>query len=177
MSGRGAAGHLPTPSQTVGPFLSIGLDWGPAGTRVVEPGSPGAVTVGGRVFDGDGDPVPDALIETWQSDGRFAGFGRCVTGPAGEWSVTTRKPAPAPAGAGQVEAPHLDLAVFARGLLRHLVTRCYFGDEPGANAADPVLAGLADDAARATLIARPVEGGYRLDIRLRGDGETVFFDV
>lgn len=169
--------HSPTPSQTVGPFLHIGLDWGPEGAAVVAPGTPGAVTVGGRVLDGAGDSVCDALIETWQNDGDFSGLGRCPTGPAGEWQVVTRKPGPSPAGDGGQEAPHLDISVFARGLLHRVVTRLYFPDEPEANASDPVLCSLHDDAARATLVAAATGGGYRLDIHLQGPEETVFFRV
>ncbi|HZI37151.1 MAG TPA: protocatechuate 3,4-dioxygenase subunit alpha, partial [Acidimicrobiia bacterium] len=85
------------------------------------------------------------------------------------------KPAPLPAPDGSTEAPHVDVSVFARGLLHRLVTRIYFADEEVANKADPVLAALPDDGARATLVARPVDGGYRIDIHLQGSNETVFF--
>jgi protocatechuate 3,4-dioxygenase alpha subunit len=168
-----------TPAQTVGPFLSLGLDW-PDGPSVVDPGTPGAIRIGGRLLDGQGEPVGDGLVETWQPgpDGRFPaagdafrGFGRCLTAADGSWEVVTLKPGPPGAG----EAPHLDVSVFARGLLHRLVTRIYFGDEDAANAADPVLRSLPDDAARATLRAQPVAGGYRLDIHLQGPRETVFF--
>lgn len=182
---------LPTPAQTVGPYLSIGMSWSD-GPNVVEPGSRGAIRIGGRLLDGHGDPVPDGLIETWQADpdGRFdhpddrrgsipgfRAFGRCLTGPGGEWRIVTRKPGPLPTPGGETEAPHVDVSVFARGLLHRLVTRIYFPDETAANAADPVLRSLVDDAARATLVAAAVEGGYRLDIRLQGPDETVFFVV
>ena len=176
-----------TPAQTVGPFLSIGLAW-PDGPDVVDPAAPGAIRIGGRLFDGQGEPVGDGMIETWQADpdGRFPppglpqagdvfrGFGRCLTTAAGGWEIVTRKPGPLPAGNGH-EAPHIDVSVFARGLLHRLVTRIYFADEEGANAGDPVLAALPDEAARATLLARPVDGGYRIDIHLQGPHETVFF--
>jgi protocatechuate 3,4-dioxygenase alpha subunit len=175
-----------TPAQTVGPFLSLGLTW-PDGPCVVDPATPGAIRIGGRLLDGRGDPVGDGLVETWQADpaGRFPqpgdadtafrGFGRCLTNPQGAWEIVTLKPAALPASGGGAEAPHLDVSVFARGLLHRLVTRIYFADETEANAADPVLSALPDDAARATLIARGVDGGYRIDIQLQGPHETVFF--
>jgi protocatechuate 3,4-dioxygenase, alpha subunit len=187
----------PTPSQTVGPFFAIGLPW-PDGPYVVPERTPGAIAISGRVLDGAGDPVPDAVVETWQAapDGTFAhpddprparpdagatapfrGFARCPTGPDGGYRIVTLRPASLPCGDGQVEAPHLDVSVFARGLLDRVVTRIYFPDEVAANAADPVLSGLAEPARWATLIARPGEGGLRFDIRLQGEGETVFFDV
>ena len=160
----------PTPPQTVGPFFSIGLPWddGPA---VVEPGSAAAIAVRGTVFDGEGAPVPDAIVETWQADPAppARAFGRCPTDAGGRWEIVTRKPA----GAGG-EAPHIAVAVFARGLLDRVPTRIYFGDEEAANAADPLLSTL-DPERRATLIAAAEPGGYRFDIHLQGDHETVFF--
>jgi protocatechuate 3,4-dioxygenase alpha subunit len=180
---------LPTPAQTVGPFLSLGLAW-PDGPCVVDPAHPDAVRIGGRLLDGNGDPVADGLIETWQADpdGRFPdpagappdptafrGFGRCLTDATGTWEIVTVKPATLPAPDGATEAPHLDVSVFARGLLHRLVTRIYFADEAVANAADPVLRTLPDDAARATLVATAVDGGYHIDIHLQGPHETVFF--
>jgi protocatechuate 3,4-dioxygenase, alpha subunit len=182
---------LPTPAQTVGPFLSIGLTW-PDGPHVVEPGSPGAIRIGGRLLDGRGDPVADGLVETWQADpdgcfdhpddprGRapdFRGFGRCLTDRAGHWEIVTRKPGLLPTPAGEIEAPHVDVSVFARGLLHRLVTRIYFSDEEEANAGDPVLRRLSDAAARLTLVAAAVDGGYRIDIHLQGPDETVFFTL
>jgi protocatechuate 3,4-dioxygenase, alpha subunit len=183
-----------TPSQTVGPFLAIGLPW-PDGPFVVPEGTPGAVAIAGRVFDGHGDPVPDALVETWQADpdgrfshpddprgaaGTFRGFGRCPTGPDGSYRIVTLKPGPLPCPDGSTEAPHLNVSVFARGLLDRVVTRIYFPGEVAANDADPVLAGLGDPVRVATLVAQTVagsQGELRFDIRLQGDGETVFFDV
>jgi protocatechuate 3,4-dioxygenase alpha subunit len=163
-----------TPSQTVGPFFAIGLPW-PDGPTVVEPGSEGAIAVHGTVYDGDGAPVPDALVETWQADPAppARGFGRCPTDAEGRWEIVTRKPA----GAGG-EAPHIAVAVFARGLLHRVPTRIYFADEPEANAADPVLASL-DAARRATLIAQPdgSGGAYTFDIHLQGEHETAFFEL
>ena len=161
----------PTPPQTVGPFFSIGLPW-PDGPAVAEPGSDGVIALRGAVLDGEGAPVPDALIETWQTDPAppARGFGRCPTDAQGRWQIVTRKPA-----ATGGEAPHVAVAVFARGLLHRLATRVYFADEPSANAADPVLAALGEHE-RATLLAEPDgRGGYTFDIHLQGDHETAFF--
>jgi protocatechuate 3,4-dioxygenase, alpha subunit len=187
-----------TPSQTVGPFLAIGLPW-PDGPFVVPEGTEGAITITGRVLDGAGEPVPDALVETWQADpaGRFShpddprgvpgapgpafrGFGRCPTRADGSYRIVTLKPGPLPCPGGGTEAPHLDVSVFARGLLDRVVTRIYFPGEAGANAADPVLASIGDPARAATLVARAdpgVAGQLRFDIHLQGEHETVFFDV
>jgi protocatechuate 3,4-dioxygenase alpha subunit len=177
-----------TPSQTAGPYHTLGLTW-PDGPSVVGAGTPGAVWLRGRLFDGRGDPISDGLIETWQADpdgrfdqtgsGLFRGFGRCATGPDGGYAILTLKPGPIPtAGIGlDRQAPHIDVSVFARGMLKRAVTRIYFADEADANAADPVLAGIADPAARASLVAEVTDDGYRFDIRLQGDGETVFFDI
>jgi protocatechuate 3,4-dioxygenase alpha subunit len=156
----------PTPPQTVGPFFAIGLPW-PDGPFVVARGDEGAIALHGRVFDGEGAPVPDALVETWQK----AGFGRCPTDADGRWEIVTRKPA-----AVGGEAPHVAVAVFARGLLDRLPTRLYFGDEADANAADPLLSGLEPER-RETLIAAAEDGGYRFDIHLQGDHETVFLGL
>jgi protocatechuate 3,4-dioxygenase alpha subunit len=172
-----------TPSQTVGPFLHIALVW-EDGSDVVPEGTPGAVWLHGHVYDGAGQPVADALVETWQADpagdfehpADFRGFGRSATGSAGEWGVRTLKPGVVRAPDGTTQAPHVDVSVFARGLLDRVVTRVYFDDEADANRADPVLATLAEER-RGTLIAGTVEGGYRFDIRLQGEAETVFFDV
>ncbi len=168
-----------TPSQTVGPYLAIGLLW-QDGPDVVPEGTPGAV-------------VTDALVETWQADpdGRFdhpddprgavarpgfRGFGRSET-VSGEFAVCTLKPGRVPDGEGGLQAPHLDVSVFARGLLDRVVTRICFADEVGANAEDVVLRSLPSDEERATLLAEVTDDGYRLDIRLQGPGETVFFTV
>lgn len=182
-----------TPSQTVGPFLSIGLPWS-AGEHVVPEGTPGAFRLSGAIHDGGGGLVPDALVETWQADpaGRFAdlndhggsselegfrGFGRSGYEEGdGTWSVLTVKPGPVPWLDGRLQAPHVDVSVFARGLLLRLVTRIYFADEEEANAVDPVLGSVAADR-RATLLAQPSDGGYRFDIRLQGPDETIFFAI
>ena len=181
-----------TPSATVGPFFAYMLT--PKG-RYPVPDAFSAdlvgaaaiegerITISGRVTDGEGAPVPDAMVEIWQADahgsfaharGRggntgFLGFGRADTDADGVFAFKTIKP-----GAGAGAAPHIDVAVFARGLLNHLVTRIYFADEP-ANAHDPGLAHV-PEARRATLLAQSMSrGAYRFDIRLQGENETVFF--
>ena len=156
----------PTPPQTVGPFFSIGLCTRPQHELVPER-SEGAMTIRGRVTDGDGEPVPDAVVEAWDRGGRR--FGRCGTDAAGAYRLVSARPA---GGGGQ--APHLAVLVFARGLLKPLITRIYLPDEEDANAADPVLSAL-DPGERATLVARPDGDGLRFDIRLQGDGQTTFF--
>jgi len=162
-----------TPSQTVGPFLHLALA-DPALRHPVAPDDPDAVTVGGTVVDGAGAPVPDALIETWQAGGPFA---RCPTGPDGRWDVRTVKPPGVPTRDGTPQAPHLVVSIFARGLLDRLVTRVYFGDEESANAADPTLDVVGPQ--RRDLLVAPLVGSreYRLDIRLQGADESVFFAI
>lgn len=185
--------HPTTPSQTVGPYFSIGLPWA-AGPHAVAPGTPGALTIRGRVLDGAGQAVPDHLIETWQADpdGRFAdlwghggptalagyrGFARCGAEDGdGTFSILTVKPGVVPGPGGGPQAPHIDVSLFARGLLQRVVTRIYFADEPEANAGDPVLQAV-PAARRDTLLARTTADGYHFDIRLQGDRETVFFAV
>jgi protocatechuate 3,4-dioxygenase, alpha subunit len=183
-----------TPSQTVGPFLSLVLPW-PDGPYVVEETDPDAIRIFGVVYDGSGVPVGDALIETWQADPdghfnhpddprekataggpAFRGFGRCPTAGDGTYRIVTRRPGPVPAADGTPQAPHIDVSVFARGLLNRVVTRIYFPEEDAANAADPVLNSVPAER-RATLIAEPAEGGYRFDVRLQGAHETVFFAI
>jgi protocatechuate 3,4-dioxygenase alpha subunit len=185
--------HPLTPSQTVGPFLHIALAWDDGGD-VVPQGDAGAVWLRGQVYDGAGAPLPDAMVETWQADaeGRFShpddprgavvapdgfrGFGRCTTGPDGEWAIRTVKPGALPTAGGQSQAPHVDVSVFARGLLDRVVTRLYFSDEADANDTDPVLRSIAEHR-RGTLVAQRIADGYQFDVRLQGDGETVFFDL
>jgi protocatechuate 3,4-dioxygenase alpha subunit len=182
-----------TPSQTVGPFFKYGLtpngayDWNDAFTNnlVTADTSGDRIRVEGRVFDGDGKPIPDCMLEIWQADaqGRFSdpqdkralknssfkGFGRCGTDPNGGYAFDTIKPGSVPDPDGKPQAPHL----------LHLYTRIYLDGEAG-NAADPILALVPADR-RATLIATRKPGGgnavYQLDIRLQGDDETVFFDI
>jgi protocatechuate 3,4-dioxygenase alpha subunit len=144
----------------------------------------GATPVGGRLFDGSGAPVTDALVEFWQADENgcfppdsgagWRGFTRSLTDPAGAWELLTVKPGRVPTAAGVLQAPHIDVSIFARGLLQRLVTRIYFADEIEANENDPVLADVGPERAL-TLVAVPAGGGYSLDIRLQGEGETVFF--
>lgn len=177
---------LRTPSQTVGPYLSIAMRWAD-GPYVVPERTPGAVWVRGRLLDGAGAPINDGVIETWQPDpdgafpvdpdaASFRGYGRSTTDARGEWGILTLKPGRIPDAGGAPAAPYVSVAVFARGLLKPAWTRIYFGDEDEANAADSVL-GLVPPTRRSTLIAESRADGYRLEIRLQGRDETVFFDV
>jgi protocatechuate 3,4-dioxygenase alpha subunit len=153
-----------TPSQTVGPYLALALpgdEW-PYAER-------GGVRIAGQVLDGEGAPVPDALVETWQL--RPRAFARCASDDDGTWFVEVPTPE-----AVNGQAPHLAVNVFARGLLHRVVTRIYLPDHAEANAADPVLARVPAER-RDTLIAGRSDDGYRFDIWLQGPGETVFFDV
>jgi protocatechuate 3,4-dioxygenase alpha subunit len=161
--------RVPTPSQTVGPFFGFALPFD-QGSDAVPPGSPGAVRIEGQVLDGAGQAVPDALLELWHGDQ----FARCRTDGEGAFHFTVRKPPPARGTDGRESAPHLTVAVFARGLLRHLLTRVYFPDEEAANATDPVLK-LVEPGQRHTLIARRDGAILNFDIRLQGRNETVFF--
>jgi protocatechuate 3,4-dioxygenase alpha subunit len=173
-----------TPSQTVGPFFSIGLPW-EAGPGVVDEGAAGALIIRGVVLDGDGDPVPDAIVETWQPDAEgsfetrpdFRGFARAATEDGtGQWWIRTIRPAAVPGPDGSTQAPHLAVSVFARGLLHRVVTRMYFPEDGDLQAVDPVLAAVPAQR-RGTLIAERTDDGYRFDIRLQGDDETVFFAI
>ncbi|MEO8156869.1 MAG: protocatechuate 3,4-dioxygenase subunit alpha [Betaproteobacteria bacterium] len=180
-----------TASQTVGPFFHIGLEHLFGGD--LAPGVPAQekVVFHGRVLDGDGKPVNDAVLEIWHADrhGKYAhpddtqdkpvtpgfkGFGRVATDDRGEFRFTTVKPGGLPGPHGMPQAPHLLVAVFMRGLLIHLVTRIYFPDEP-ANADDPVLQ-LVPAARRATLIASKMADALQWNVILQGDKETVFFE-
>jgi protocatechuate 3,4-dioxygenase, alpha subunit len=183
----------PTPSQTVGPYFAIGLPWA-EGPHAVALGTPGAITIAGIVYDGAGEPVHDHLIETWQADpdGRFRdlhgygeqsqlegfrGFARCGAEDGdGSFELVTVKPGRVRTWDGALQAPHIDVSVFARGMLHRCVTRIYFGDEQLANETDRLLCSVPADR-RQTLIAKPDGDGYRFDIRLQGPGETVFFDI
>lgn len=182
-----------TPCQTVGPFFAILV---PERGRLslVTAGTPGQrVAIEGTIRDGAGRPIPDALVEIWQAnatghynhpddariaepDTTFAGFGRVHADAEGCFAVETIKPGPVPGPGGRLQAPHVLVGLFARGLLTRLVTRIYFEDEP-ANAQDPILAEVAPDR-RPTLVAvRRDPGRYSHAIVLQGLGETVFFDV
>jgi protocatechuate 3,4-dioxygenase alpha subunit len=175
---------VPTPSQTAGPFLSIGTSW-LAGTTASTPPATGLVTVSGHVFDGAGTPVTDAVLEFWQADaeGRYppdteagwTGFARAFTDHEGGYRLSTVLPAGVPAGDGRPQAPHIDVSIFARGLMQRLVTRIYFSDSEAANAVDPVLASLPDPATASRMIAQAGPEGYELDLRLQGAEESVFF--
>ncbi|KID29864.1 protocatechuate 3,4-dioxygenase subunit alpha [Prauserella rugosa] len=172
----------PTPGQTVGPFFHYALPYDD-GPRLSPPGSAGSIRLHGTVYDGAGEPVPDALLELRQADaagriarsegslhrdGRFTGWGRAATDTAGRYAFTTVEPAPARAGA----AAYFAVTVFARGLLDRLFTRIYV-PAPGLET-DPVLSELPEER-RATLVAvREADGGLRHDIRLQGEHETVF---
>jgi protocatechuate 3,4-dioxygenase, alpha subunit len=155
-----------TPSQTVGPYYSIGL-CRRVENELVHADDPRAIRVIGRLLDGDEQPVGDGMIEVWQAaDGLW---GRCGTDADGGFSFLAPKPP-----ASGAEAPHLDVYVFARGLLKHQLTQMYFPDEAEANAADPLLSSL-PDADRAALVAEREDGAVRFDIRMQGDRQTVFF--
>lgn len=197
-----------TPSQTVGPFFAYGLTpkgrahWDPNGTyawketvgdNLVTPDAEGQkIRLEGRITDGDGAPIGDAMIEIWQADaqGRYAsprdprrpsnakfkGFGRSATDKDGMFGFETVKPGPVPGQGGKSQAPHVVFCIYSRGMLRQVYTRCYFPDE-AANASDQIL-NLVPADRRQTLIAKKGQGNaYRFDIRMQGDGETVFFDI
>ena len=190
-----------TPSQTVGPYLHLGLTQGVFGApeifgpAVADAGAPGThIRIEGRVLDGEGNVLPDALIETWQADGEgryahpadgrppasnsFRGFGRCPTAKDGTFHIATIRPGRVPGPNGTTQAPHINVSVLARGVLKRLFTRIYFAGDP-ANASDPILALVPADR-RDTLLAKPdpkAPNVFRFDIRLQGADETVFFDA
>jgi protocatechuate 3,4-dioxygenase alpha subunit len=182
----------PTPSQTIGPFFHDAL-LDEVRSELVPPDHPGAIRIVGTVYDGAGEVVPDAMVEIWQAnaagrynhpaddredlplDEEFSGFGRSGTDANGGFSFSTVKPGLVPAPDGGFQAPHVMVSVFARGLLKRLVSRIYFPDEEEANAVDPVLSSIEDQELRRTLIARDEGGALRFDIRLQGDGQTAFF--
>lgn len=191
-----------TPSQTVGPYFKYGLTpgadyaWNDAFSNdlVTSDVSGERIRIVGQVFDGEGKVIPDSMMEIWQADaqGRFAdpqdtraapnaafkGFGRCGADANGGFEFRTIKPGPVPGPGGKPQAPHILLAIFARGMTQQAITRIYFADEP-ANAADPIMARVPAER-RATLIAVREAGEsvtYRFDVHLQGDRETVFFDL
>jgi protocatechuate 3,4-dioxygenase, alpha subunit len=194
-----------TPSQTAGPYVHIGLAPGAAGFKLFDqelgqviaaPDVPGErITVSGRVLDGTGAPVKDVLIEVWQADAHgiyphpedpraadcargFRGWGRVITEfETGEWSFATIKPGPVPMRQG-AQAPHLTLWLVARGINIGLATRMYFPEDASQHEADPVLRSIEQRHRVTTLVAeRAGPGQYRFDIRLQGEGETVFIDI
>jgi protocatechuate 3,4-dioxygenase, alpha subunit len=166
-----ASRRAPTPSQTVGPFSGFALPFlGDA--DAVTAGSEGAQRMEGQLLDGAGQPVPGSLVEVWQGEQ----FARCHTDGEGAFHFNVRKPLAVRRSDGRVRAPHLNVTIFARGLLRHLATFVYFPDEEEANLADPVLE-LLEPVSRETLIAGRDGDVLRFDIRLQGEGETTFFAV
>ena len=193
-----AARRGTTPSQTIGPFHRIMVPW-EGGAELVAPDDPNAIRIEGRILDGAGQPVDDSVVEIWQANvhGRYAhaedtrevplvasfdGFGRAITDADGRFTIVTVKPGDVPGPWESVQAPHISLSVFARGLLKQLATRLYFSDEAAANGKDPVLLSIEDTERRETLIAVRREGEgtppvYDFDIHLQGEHETVFFDV
>ncbi len=184
-----------TTSQTVGPFFRIGFEWLNRDNLVGEGVSGERVTIQGRVFDGDGVPVPDALMEIWQANAHgkydhpedtqdkpleagFRGYGRVPVSSEGLFRLATIRPGPVPGPKGKEQAPHLVISIFMRGLLKRLVTRMYFPDDPR-NDSDPIL-NLVEPARRSTLIASKTAGGpgtLEWNVVLQGPEETVFFDV
>ena len=185
----------PTASQTVGPFFHLGLVYLERETFVPEGVSGERITIRGKVFDGDRNVVPDAVLEIWQADSagqypselpappsaspRFLGFGRIETDDQGEFCFTTIKPGRVRSPDGSMQAPHLVITLFSRGLLKPLHTRLYFPDQAG-NADDPVLK-LVPAERRSTLVATPsadpgAASVLYWNIVMQGDGETVFFD-
>lgn len=194
-----------SPSQTIGPYFAICLTpermgrEGIVSNRLIDRSTPGEhVRIQGRVIDGAGEGVSDALVELWQAnaagryrhpedareelplDEGFTGFGRCMTDEEGTFSFVTVKPGQVPGQGNRLQAPHVSLIVHARGMLSHAFTRFYFSDEEKANAEDPVLSSI-EEARRPTLVAQREETAdgivYRIDIVLQGEGETVFFDA
>jgi protocatechuate 3,4-dioxygenase alpha subunit len=190
--------RVPTASQTVGPFFAVGLNH-PELADLTRGGKAEGETIfiEGQVRDGDGVGVADAMLEIWQAnaagkydhaedrqekprDPHFSGFGRVFTDRSGRYRFTTIRPGAVPGRGNALQAPHIVMIVFARGLLKHLVTRIYFADLVQANAADPVLGKIEDEAARRSLLAKPSDGPtpiYRFDVVLQGEGETAFFDL
>ncbi|WP_173403091.1 protocatechuate 3,4-dioxygenase subunit alpha [Arthrobacter sp. I3] len=183
-----AVGKLtPTPGQTVGPFYGYALPFA-KDRELVAPGSPGSIRLQGTVYDGAGHPIPDAILEIWQADAdgkvphrtgslvrdgyTFTGFGRSAVGNTGVFTFTTVKPGPTEEGA----APFIAVAVFARGLMNRLFTRVYLPEDEEALAKDPLLSSLDPDRRRTLIARRDPDGGLSWDIRLQGDGETVFLD-
>lgn len=182
----------PTPGQTVGPFYGYALPY-EKDRELLAPGSPGSIRLQGTVYDGAGHPIPDAILEIWQpdSDGKvvqrtgslvrdgytFTGFGRSAVGNTGVYTFTTVNPGSTePVPGKPASAPFISVAVFARGLMNRLFTRVYLPENEEALAADPLLSSL-DPERRSTLIARrDADGGLTWDIRLQGEGETVFLD-
>jgi protocatechuate 3,4-dioxygenase, alpha subunit len=189
-----------TASQTAGPYVHIGLAPGAAGFDIYRrelghdiagPHAAGQrITVSGIVYDGLGEPVKDILIETWQANAAgvypgmgpveegFVGWGRAISDfQTGLFTFQTVKPGPVMGRHGRMMAPHISFWLVSRGINIGLATRMYFADEAEANAADEVLNTVVPPKRRATMLATPDGSGYRFDIRLQGEGETVFLDI
>ncbi|MBK1657814.1 protocatechuate 3,4-dioxygenase subunit alpha [Paracraurococcus ruber] len=172
-----------TASQTIGPYWHLIEHAEMADLTRFGPGEEMGerITVTGRITDGAGAPVSDAAVEIWQAspppDDRFPGYGRCATDGEGRFRFVTLRPEPVPGLGNQTQAPHLSIVLLARGLMTALRTRLYFAGE-ALNETDPLLASIEDPAERATLVAQPAgPGTWTLDIRLQGEGETVFLEV
>ncbi len=177
----------PTPGQTVGPFYGYALPYN-KDRELLAPGTPDSIRLQGTVYDGAGHPIPDAILEIWQADAEgnvphrtgslvrdgytFTGFGRSAVGHTGVYTFTTVNPGPTKAGA----APFISVVVFARGLMNRLFTRVYLPENEDALAADPLLRSLEPERRRTLIARRDADGGLTWDIRLQGEGETVFLD-
>lgn len=189
---------IATPSQTVGPFYHFALDR-PEWSDLTADGAQGQkIRIEGRILDGEGAVCPDAFLEIWQADAggkynhaddtqdkkpdpKFRGFGRASADKDGVYRFTTIMPGRVPGPGNTLQAPHINVSVFARGLLKQLVTRIYFADHAEANEIDPVLSRVDDAAARKTIVAEKSNGSgiptYRFDVILQGKGETAFFEL
>src|ERR671915_654424 len=185
----------PTPSQTVGPFFHDAL-LDRDRSELISPDHPEAIRIDGAVYDGAGKPISDAMVEIWQANGAgryndpkddredlpldpetFSGFGRSGTDAGGRFSFVTVKPGSVPGPDGGMQAPHIIVSVFARGLLKRVVTRIYFPDEEEANANDPVLSSVEDPGFQRTLVAHDEGDTLRFDIHLQGENQTAFFEL
>jgi protocatechuate 3,4-dioxygenase alpha subunit len=180
-------GLVPTPAQTVGPFYGYALPF-EKDNELLAPGSPGSIRLQGTVYDGAGETVPDAILEIWQPDSEgnvirktgslvrdgytFTGWGRGSVGYTGVFTFTTVNPGPTKPGA----APFISVAIFARGLTNRLFTRIYLPEKGEALASDPLLSSLEPERRRTLIARRDADGGLTFDIRLQGEGETVFLD-
>ena len=178
---------VPTPAQTVGPFYGYALPYD-KDNELLAPGSAGSIRLQGTVYDGSGQAIPDAILEIWQPDsaGRivqktgslvrdgytFTGWGRGAVGNSGVYTFTTVNPGPTKPGA----AAFISVAIFARGLTNRLFTRIYLPEDTGALANDPLLTSLEPERRKTLTARRDPDGGLTFDIRLQGEGETVFLD-